>query len=92
MLDRTINANFAKTLSTDCTVGYLKGQNSLVQEILREVFVMLDHFIEEKFPDFDAVKAIAEGSKLSNMLHMMQMPEDKIQELDAELKMLPNGR
>lgn len=91
VLDRIINANYAKTLSADCTVGYLKSQSSQVQEILGEAFVMLDHFIKEKFPDFAVAKTIAEGNKLSAMLQMLQIPEDKILKLDAKLKELPNN-
>lgn len=88
---RTVNANFEPFLSVDCTLSYLIEQSAEVKAMLSEVDLKLKTLLQcMKLDPQKAYILISTKYRLCDLLQTLKYPEDKVDELDKILKVIPN--
>ncbi len=91
---RTTDGNSEKFLSIDCTMNYLKSQPD-AQTLLADIFAAVDEIGRKQFGSEKAGAALLAGLKtltLRGLMSSMQLPQEKMEQLDQALSKIPNKR
>lgn len=89
---RLVNADCCDTLSLECTLKHLKKQNEEVQVLLKDFYTTIDTVIRAKFENMENAVQVIEGFRLSDILQMLQTPDEVLEQLNHALKKIPNVR
>lgn len=90
--DRMVNADHAEHLSAGCTIAHLRKQKEEVLTALEEALAVIDGFIATAYNNAEVARQAVEGYKLSDALMTLQVPADKVLEIDGKLKNFQNER
>lgn len=90
--ERLVNADYCDTLSVDCTIRHLKKQNEEVQVLLKEFYATINAVIHAKFENMENAASVIEGFRLSDILQMLQTPDEVLAQLNTALKNISNIR
>lgn len=85
-----INANYEDMLSVDCTIAHLEKQKGAAEQVLSGVFAALNAIAAEKLGKSVLVTMVLGNIPLRGLLKMIGQPDEKIAQLDAALKQIPN--
>ncbi len=84
-ISRTINGDYEKQLSVDCTIAYLENQGPAAGELLKEFLIAADKLIMEKGFTGAPAQFIKHIYSLRTVLELLLIPQDKIAELNSRL-------
>ena len=89
--ERLLKADGAEYLSAGCTIRHLKTQGEEVQKLLADSFQRLEAFITKNYPgNKESATGIVDGYRLADALSVLQVPTDRVLEIDAKLKQIRN--
>lgn len=77
-------------LSIRCTLGHIRGQKEEAVEILSGLFTAVRAMAEERKVDEEAFLTVAGAFTVKELLEMIQIPKEKIEEIDTALKGIKN--
>lgn len=88
--DRFVHADFCEKLSVNCTIGHLKKQNEEVQILLQDIYAEINQIIRGRFENPERAAQIIDGYRLSDILQMLQMPDNVLHDLNTTLQNIKN--
>ncbi len=81
-----INGDFEKTLSARCTIGHLKRQGHLVEQILEPVLAVISKIFQASGQVDAIVSLMIDSMPLDSAMKTLMMDETEIAEIDSALK------
>ena len=84
-IQRTINGDYEKHLSVDCTLANLENQGPAITGLLKNYLAETDQLIEEKGFDGAPAQFIKHIYSFRTVLNMLSVPAEKISELNNRL-------
>ncbi len=88
----TLNSNGDEFLSVDCTLSHLKKQGETVQHILGAAYAAFHVIAEQQGVEYESIFEFLGNMTVRGVLQMVNMPEDRIQQLDEALRKIPNQK
>ena len=87
-----INCDSDKMLSVFCTFGHLQKQEEEVQKLMKPVYDAIDALAAVRGFAKDLLLVVIQGTTLQSLMKTLQIPDEKIQEIDAELQKIENRK
>lgn len=88
-----ISGDREQMLSVNCTMGHLKKQTGMAQQVLKDVLAQLQAGVEQQYgPMAGTIMNFVKLFKLKDILQIAGVPHKTVEALDAALKRIPNQK